>query len=280
MNDSEIRQFISARPVLYHVTAGGSWLSIGEHGLLSTNALLDSSTLEEGESMRIRRNHRPECVTVQGKGSHRIPLKADIRDQHPMNDIVLKRQLEAQKTGITAKEWYEGQNERVFFFVSRRTAVRLMSLYAERGQPQCMLEICTKSLFKAHCDKIELSEFNTGSNKQEPDVPKNEDGKWHCNLRKPWKEYPSRKRDRKNVVKELTVPGGIPDIARHVINVVDCDGEVAYHYCGRCCSGHCDFDCSDHRCCVSRQARVPGWLRRFACFTRSAWRTLVPIRPK
>ena len=274
MNDSELRQFIRKCPVLYHVTASGSWYSIKEHGLLSTNALLDNSTLEEGESMRIRRNHRPECVTVQGKGSHRIPLKADIRDQIPMNDKTLRRQLEAQKAGITAEEWYERQNDRVFFFVSREAAVGLMTLYAERGRPQCMLEVCTKSLFKACYDKIELSEFNTGSNKQEPDVPKKEDGKWHGNLRKPWREYPARKRDRKNVVKELTVPGGIPDIARHVINVVDCDGEVTYHNCGRCCSDHSDLDCSDHRCCVSLPAWVPRWLRRFACVTCSAWRRL------
>lgn len=251
MNDSEIRQFISEHSVLYHVTAADSWPSIKEHGLLSTNALLDRSTLEEGESLRIRRSRRKECVPVQGKESHRIPLKAVIRDQIPMKDKPLKRQLEAQNAGITVKEWYERQNGRVFFFVSREAAADLMNLYAERDQPQCMLEVCTKSLFKACCDKIELSEFNTGSNQQQPDVPKKEDGKWHCNLHKPWREYPSRRRKRKNVVRELTVPGKIPDIACHVINVVDCDGEVTYHNCGRCCSDHCDFDCHDRRCSAS-----------------------------
>ena len=274
MNDLEIRQFINENPVLYHVTAGDSWLSIRDHGLLSTNALLDSSTMEEGESMRIRRSHRPECVTVQGNGDHCIPLKADIRDQRPLNDIMLKRQLKAQNAGITAEEWYEKQNDRVFFFVSRAAAVGLMNLYAERGQPQCMLEVCTKSLFKSYCNKIELSEFNTGHNQQLSDVPENEDGKWHDNLRKPWREYPIRKRDRKNVVKELTVLGGVPDIARHVINVVDCDGEVTHHYCGRCSSDQCNFGCRDSRCVVISPIWVLGWLRRFSCTVCSVWRRL------
>ena len=246
--------------------------------MLSTNALLDRSTLEKEESLRIRRNHRPECVPVEGKESHRIPLKADIRDQKPMNDKSLKRQLEAQKAGITSEEWYERQNDRVFFFVSRKAAVDLMNLYADRGQPQCMLEVCTKSLFKAYCDKIELSEFNTGSNQQQSDVPKNEDGKWHFNLHKPWREYPFQRRGGKNAVRELTVPGEIPDIVRHVINVVDRHGELNYHNCGRCCCDQRDFGCRDCRCSVSTTVWVPGWLRRFACAGVSVLRRLWPRR--
>jgi hypothetical protein len=93
----------------------------------------------------------PEQVIHPARGT------ADIRDQHPMNEAMLRRTL----TDMTVEEWLTELNSHVFF---APTKSRLESLYAAyRTAPRLVLTISTAQLVAEHGDRIRLSHLNSGA---------------------------------------------------------------------------------------------------------------------
>ena len=245
-------ELIDYCPELYHVT-GGACCSIRKHGLLTTNDLLgrgdaefslpvrgwcgdlgnsqDWRGMEEHEDPGTGCKTRGRCVRVRDPDSC---LDAVIRDQVPLNEKTLISQLAHQRLprpGIpTLEEWHRRQNDRVFFFPTREKAEELAEKYRKKGAPQKILVICTKLLVEAHGDRIELSAYNSGTtDHQGEDVVSNGWEKWHDELFLPLDDYDYRhwlrKRRRKGrPVREVTVRGGVPDITKYVIKVVEMDG--------------------------------------------------------
>ena len=235
MTPQELARLISSHPVLYHLTWPDSWKSIMEHGLLSTNSLLDRSAKSKDEKDAIGYCHRKECEPIEGKEAHSIPLKAVIRDQQTVDDEKLRDHL--GKIGMSEEAWYHRQNERVFFFLTmeppkKKKSGGLVAL-ARKYLKQEMIMVCTKSLIDAYHREIDLSHYNTGFNLwdpdplEKPDYPKRQDSLFHR-----IEDYPYKRNKKKNEVRELTVVGGVPDIRDHVIKIVEMnsgvEGDVVY----------------------------------------------------
>ena len=247
-------ELIDLCPELYHVT-GGALCSIKKHGLLTTNDLLgrgdaefsfslnglygaldnpvDWRRMEEHEDPGTGCEIRDGCVRVCDPDSD---LAAVIRDQGPLNEETLKKQLAHQRKlrpGIpTLEEWYRRQNDRVFFFPTKEKAEELAEKYRKKGAPQKILVVCTKSLIEAHRERIDLAAYNSGSTEhQGEDVVSKGWEKWHDELFLSLDDYDyhywcrkRRKRRESEPINEVTVRGGVSDIAKHVIEVVDMDG--------------------------------------------------------
>lgn len=227
MTEKELDDWARSRRVLYHVTARHSWLSIKKYGLLSTNALLKASGLSESERCRIGFGHRDHSEPVRGSASCNPQLKAVIRDQTPLSDSRLKTELKEQKACISAEEWYERQNARVFFYPSKTEAVELASSYAKNGCPQDILVFRAESLVETHRPDIRLCAFNSGTSNREKPVPEDCFGKWHDHLFRTVSEYPyahwKRKYSRSRAIREITILHGIPEPRRQVIEILRTD---------------------------------------------------------
>ena len=243
-------ELIKLCPKLYHVT-GGTLCSIKKHGLLTTNDLLgrgdaefsfplnglygaldnpvDWRRMEEHEDPGTGCEIRDGCVRVCDPDSD---LAAVIRDQGPLNEETLKKQLAHQsrlRSGIpTLEESHRRQNDRVFFFPTKEKAEELAEKYRKKGAPQKILVVCTKSLIEAHRERIELAAYNSGSTEhQGEDVVSKGWEKWHDELFLPLDDYDYehwlKKRGRNGgPVREVTVRGGVPDIAKHLVDMDSC----------------------------------------------------------
>lgn len=204
-------------PRLFHMAEPESWPSIQEHGLLSTNALLDLFEIEGEAREQLAARHRPDSVTI----SHAVHGAAVIRDQKPMDNRGLMRSL---GDGLTPEEWYRILNDKVFFWLSAERLERLLNAAAYRGKRQTVLTVDTAALLARHADRVLLSPINSGCTKPMPQ-PRGRDtflsladypfDAWDC------------KRRRKDPVVELTVRYAVPDICDFVVRVEERGGGMA-----------------------------------------------------
>ena len=225
---------VASYPRLYHLTAQGSWDSIKKNGLLSTSKLLAMCKTPQELRNIICRESRPNGVRAENP---EISLDATIRDQEPLYDSILRTQLEIQRSKIKPHQWYERQNGRVFFFLSRER----LATFAKQYPDEDVLEINTRSLVAAHCCQIELCPYNSGFNKREQNMLENPSYyKRHDDMFLPLKDYPYRfwQKHKKVPVKELTVLSGVPDIAYHVIRVVRMHKDEEPEVLEECCPTH------------------------------------------
>lgn len=195
-------------PEAYHMAADGSWPSIARHGLLSTAALVERweiASLGIRESLLLQR--RPEQVAIEHP-EHGVAI---VRDHKPIREAALTEAL----IDMTPAEWFEVLNERVFFFVQRMRLESLLGAY--KKEPQIVITVDTASLVAAHEEHIELCRINSGFAQPHNKVPRNRD------TFLPIAEYPHPDRKRPSAqgidLAELTVLGGVSDIADHVIRV-------------------------------------------------------------
>ena len=140
-------------PRCYHLASAGALPSIQRLGLLSTSRLLEEWEVpaEKRHRLTTRLRHQPERVIHPAHGV------ADIRDQHTMNESMLRRSL----IDMTVEEWLIQLNSHVFFAA---TARRLEALYrAYSVVPRLVLTVDTSLLLKQHGDSVRLSHLNTGA---------------------------------------------------------------------------------------------------------------------
>lgn len=137
---------------------------------------------------------------------------AIVRDHKPINEAALAEAL----IDMTPAQWFEVLNERVFFFLQKEPRLAALSK-AYSKSPQILITVDTASLVTAHEDNIELCRINSGFAQAHNKAPRNR------TTFRPIAEYPHRERavasPRGEDVAELTVLGGVPDIASHVIRV-------------------------------------------------------------
>ena len=207
---AQLEQFY---PRLYHMAEENTWESIKEHGLLSTSALLDKYGIKGDLRHSIESQHRPESIKIESDtyGS------AIIRDQKPLRESALNECL----IDVTPKQWYETLNNRVFFWLTEKRLLTLLSARAYKLNIQCVLTIDTKELLKRYADKIKLSPINSGSTIYKPVKRGN-------NTFLPLSNYPFEERKKirgqDNAIAELTVDYSIPDIAEFTVNVAHIRG--------------------------------------------------------
>lgn len=145
MNESLL---IEKHPVLYHMAEPGTWPSIREHGLLSTEALLVRLGASTAERHSILRSHRPHRITFGGIA---------IRDQRPMNHN-LRRCLPER---ISVEQWFEFLNHKVFFWTTKQRLDRFRKAYAMKRQ--LIIEVPTSHVVEMYRARIALCPINSGA---------------------------------------------------------------------------------------------------------------------
>ncbi|HEY8566316.1 MAG TPA: hypothetical protein VIL65_12505 [Beijerinckiaceae bacterium] len=214
MTEAELDELLTDCPVLYHMAEPGSWPSIRRHGLLSTSALLDLYGIGGAARTALEAERRPEGVPLDRPDLGRIT----VRDQKPLNDAGLRRCL---TDGLDPADWYRLLNARVYFWLSRERVLRLLDAKAYRDRAHEVVEIAARPLVEAYRDRIELSPINSGTTGRFP-APRGRDT-FRTIADYPYAAYRKR-RSRGERVAELTVLGGVPDIARYVRRIVRMQG--------------------------------------------------------
>lgn len=202
----EVERLIERYPRLYHMAEAGTWPSIRQHGLLSSNEVVRLAGLTGNARLSMRRDHRPEKVPVVVPSIGTVVL----RDQKPMEPGRLQQAL---VDGTTPAEWYELINARVFFWVREERLLRLLNAQEYEDLEHDVLTLDTASLLAANVDRVRLCHMNSGNTKPIP----HHRGK---DTFKRIEEYPARVRGGpvKEVV-EFTVEDRVDNIRPHVIEV-------------------------------------------------------------
>ncbi len=197
------------------MAAAGSWPSIRCHGLLSTRALLDLYEIDGEQRNSIECRHRPISITIE----HAALGPALVRDQKPMSDKGLKRALQ---DGLAPSDWYQVLNGMTFFWLTRERLERFLCARSYAHDTHDVLTVETAALIGAYKHQIRFSPMNSGCT-----VPFPHPRGLRTFL--PVDDYPYGERRNKNLelVVELAVQNGVPDIQRFVIRVdsMSCDKE-------------------------------------------------------
>lgn len=201
-------QFAISYPSLYHMAEENSWPSIQRHGLLSSTALLDLFEIDGDLRRSIESAHRPESVRIQ----HPEHGVAVIRDQKPMSETALQKCLE----GMSAQQWYEMLNRRVFFWVTSERVETLLHARAYRDSTHTVIMIDTARLLGKYAATARLSPINSGSTIYRPQ-PRGL-ATFQLLADYPYAEC-RRLRGLGGAVAELTLDYSVPDIAGFVQKV-------------------------------------------------------------
>lgn len=194
-------------PRLYHMAEEGSWISIQQHGLLSTTALLDLFEVPAEQRYGLEAQRRPETVPIH----HPAHGTAWIRDNKPINETVLRRTLE----GMTEEEFYRTLNSRVFFWVSTDRLDRLRNAPPYRGRRHDILQLDTAALLERHHQRVELCHLNSGA--VHPAANYRRGAGTFAPIES--YQYGARKRVSNEPLVEVTVLYAVPDVRDFVISV-------------------------------------------------------------
>jgi hypothetical protein len=198
------------QPFIYHLADTENWPSIQQHGLLSTCALLDRIGMERSRRAAVERQHRPSRTV--------LPTGFIIRDQRPMPPAALRRCL----VGLTASQWYELLNSKVFFWCDAERLNRQRA--ACRTIPQVVLKLASERVLHRYAAQTALTPINTGHARRRPAqrgaatfVPY---GVWAASA---WMSEATalgtRPRPHRHPPVELTVTYSVPDVMDFVVSI-------------------------------------------------------------
>ncbi|MCT7372094.1 DUF7002 family protein [Mycolicibacterium llatzerense] len=202
--------FAKRYPVLYHMADEAAWPTIRRHGLLSTAAIVDLYRPEPSIAAAILSKVRTESITLHSNALGAVT----VRDQLP-----LRRLQECLHPGVTARQYLDALNGRVYFWVSAARLQKLLNATAYRNRQQLVLHVSTAALLAEYGDSVELAPYNTG-NTRWPNSPKR-----GPDIFVPFADYPfdewqrKLRRKKEDVVVEFTVPYAVPDISKYVTHV-------------------------------------------------------------
>lgn len=195
-------------PRLFHVAAPDALEGVRRHGLLSTSRLLDLFGTPADQRAPIERRRRPASVSLD----HPVHGRAVITDNIPLSEAALTTCLD---DGLTAADWLAMLNGRVFFWPDEKSLAGLLGARANAGMTKRVLVFDTLGLTRAHAESVELAAFNTGNTRRKPvrrglstftPLLRHGYGDWR------------RLRGRLDVVREVTVVGGVPDAMAHLVD--------------------------------------------------------------
>ncbi len=216
---------------ILHLAESANWLSIQQHGLLSTSALLDLA--------EVHGNKRTQFERLQRLAHTELPNGVHVRDQKPMPSQSLAQCL----IGMAPEEWYQLINSKVFFWLDHNRLNRQRRACEPR--PQVVLVVDTQRLLARHAEKVALSPFNTGNTRRKPAARGRSTFVPHA----VWSEsgwfseaagLGTRARAGSHRPVELTVDGAIPDIMGMVVR-------VCWLRPGESFRGHASLSC-DNNC--------------------------------
>jgi len=195
---------IARYPLLWHMADPHNEGGIRSRGLLSTSALLDLYEYAGKKRDAIERAHRPQNVTIE----HAVHGTAVVRDQKPLTIDGLQRSI---KDGTSPEDFLHFLNRRVFFWLTERRLARMNGARAYRSHEKLVYVVNTESLLGEYGHRVMLSPMNSGATLPMPH-PRSVD------MFQTIEEFDIAKRVGKtDAVVELTVEGGVPNLAAHVV---------------------------------------------------------------
>jgi len=188
----------SSRSHFYHWAEPDNLASIRQHGLLSTERLLDLAKVPENEREAILCQHRPESVV--------LPNGVIIRDQKPMPPRLIARALPKE---VPPSAWYRFLNRFVFLWSNRARVERHLRAFG--GRPQILLEFDAALLLDQLGDRVYLSPINSGNARRRP-VPRSPEifvpyREW---LETGWRTLNSESRAPRCPPAEILLEGNLP----------------------------------------------------------------------
>jgi hypothetical protein len=179
-------------PQLFHVAMAAGWEGIRRNGLWSAEELtrLLGWSPQNREKWLTRRRHQ-----VGGYEDGQLG-RVTFRDHRGIPKAGLGHAL----VGVTEAEWYRELNRRVFFYVGRRNANRLVAAYDEE---QVIFTVDTERLLRAGAERVAVATINTG-------YAFRRSVKRGLGTFVPLADFPS---EQAGQIVEVTVVGGIKEIA-------------------------------------------------------------------
>lgn len=200
-------ELIAYYPVLHHMAEQDSWPRIQQIGLRTTAQLVDACAPDQATRAAILNGRRPESVEL----NHPVVGPVTVRDQKPLKLHNLKL------TDVTAAEFYELLNTRVFMWTSPERLERLLGARPYRNSVHDVLVLDTESIVKAYATEIRLTSMNTGATIFPQAPPRGAESFMTI------EEFPfaERRRGRRvqDAVVELCVIGGVDNVQDHVLRV-------------------------------------------------------------
>jgi Family of unknown function (DUF7002) len=202
-------QLASLYPTLYHMAEDGSWPSIGERGLLSTQAIIDLYQPDEQARAAMLSSVRRTKITLTSTDLGDVT----IRDQLPAKFLE-----KCMYDGVDPAEFLDALNSRVFFWVSLHRLERLLNARYYRNLRHTVLRVDTAALLEEYADDVQLAPYNTGS-MHVPTVPKRGPGTFVNLADYPYGDWVAKRGRSGEPIVELTVKYAVPDIANFVTRV-------------------------------------------------------------
>jgi hypothetical protein len=192
-------------PRLYHVTDPRALPGILRFGLLPTSDLLSLFAVPDTVRRSIERRRRPASVPLL----HPVHGQAVITDNQPLNELALKACLD---DGLTPEDWLIMLNGRSFFWPDERGLNRLLGARLNRKRQRLVLVLDTLSLTRRYQAQMEVSAINSGSTIRRA-------ARRGLSTFVPLSRFGSLQRpgDRRVPIREVTVVGGVQDVAEYLI---------------------------------------------------------------
>jgi hypothetical protein len=137
---------------------------------------------------------------------------AILNDNLPLNHQALASCLD---DGLTPTDWLRLLNDRVFFWAGPNGVNRLLNAKMNRSRPRAVLVFDTIGLARTYAEQIDLSPINSGSTIRKP--ARRGLTTFTPLLAKSYNEW-QRQRAQNDRILEVVVRGGIPDIARYLVD--------------------------------------------------------------
>jgi hypothetical protein len=135
---------------LYHLAEASNLASILQHGLMSTERLLDLACVAKPERDVLLRVHRPDNIRLSGS--------VVIRDQRPMPPAAVVRALH---DGLEPSDWYALLNSFVFLWPDPERMKRQRRACGDR--PQVALTFDADALLDRFAAEAFVSPINSGN---------------------------------------------------------------------------------------------------------------------
>ena len=137
-------QLASLHPTLYHMAEDGTWPTIRERGLLSTQAIVDLYQPDEETSATVLSSVRRTKITL---------TSADLGDITIRDQIPAKFLEECMHDGVDPAEYLNALNSRVFFWVSLHRLERLLNARHYRHLRHTVLRVDTAALLEEYAER-------------------------------------------------------------------------------------------------------------------------------
>lgn len=202
-------QLASLHPTLYHMAEDGTWPTIRERGLLSTQAIVDLYQPDEETSATVLSSVRRTKITL---------TSADLGDITIRDQIPAKFLEECMHDGVDPAEYLDALNSRVFFWVSLHRLERLLNARHYRHLRHTVLRVDTAALLEEYANDVQLAPYNTGS-MHVPTAPRRGPDTFADLADYPYDEWVARRGRSGEHIVELTVKYAVPDIKNFVTRV-------------------------------------------------------------